>query len=638
RYAVEAEKRKRPEGSAQFQDLETSTSDRLRHLIDDVWADHAALDALPSPIKGGDHIKLLVVGAGMSGIVMAVRLIQAGFSVDQIRIVETAGGIGGTWYWNRYPGLHCDIEAYIYLPLLEETGYVPTEKYASAVEIRNYLVQIAEKWGLTDKILFRTSVDGLRWDDSSNVWKVDLVTRRGPGGQTVEKFSVDVDFTFLASGVFPGPHAPKLSGLEAFGGEMMHTSRWDYNITGGSSETPFPEMVKLKGKRVGIIGTGASAVQAIPELAKYADELYVFQRTPSAVYVRGQKATDPVEWRESIAAKAGWQEERRQNFAMILSGSKLLKADSPNLVGDSWTRLKSLCGAFGSDSFEVVGLEQVPQHVERLLALDKDTSEQVRARVGEVVKDGKTAEALTPWFPAWCKRPTISDTYLQTFNSPHVHLIDNAKGVDGASTKGVVVDGKEYPVDVLILSTGYRSPFADSFNPARRVGVEIFGRGGRSITDKWNTQGASTLHGVGSNGFPNLFWIYPVQAGVTANFSYSIEVASRHIAYLVARGHERVGAGRQDVDKKRVLIEVSSAAEEEWSMRCVAGAACFAGILGCTPSWMTNEGDATHVGSPEEMMRRARASINSKGIIPYMRELEGWRDEGSMKGFEVSAP
>ncbi|KAL0070059.1 hypothetical protein AAF712_002956 [Marasmius tenuissimus] len=635
RYFIEAEKRKRPEGSAQFVDLVDSDSDRLRHLVDDPWADHAALDALPSPLKGGDRIEFLIVGAGMGGIVQAVSLIQAGFKAEQIRIVEVGGGIGGTWYWNRYPGLHCDVEAYIYLPLLEETGYVPSTKYVSAVEIRNYLVDIVRKWNLTDKISYRTNLEGLKWNEDTRSWKVDLVSGRGKDGQTRESFSVDADFAFITSGIFPRPHVPKLQGLHSFEGDMMHTSRWDYNITGGSPETPFPEMDKLKGKRVGILGTGATAVQVVPELAKYADELYVFQRTPSAVYERGQRPTDEKEWREKIAAKPGWHNERMENFALHVAQSPLLPADSENLVGDGWTNLKGYCALTGSDAFGDVGPTEVPQHIGKLMALDAPTSAKMRARIAEIVKDKETAEKLTPWYPAWCKRPTFSDIYLQAFNKPNVHLVDtDGKGVDSVTTKGVVANGKEYPVDVLILSTGYRSPTHGGGDPAKRLGVEIIGRGGRTISEKWSSQGVATLHGVVTGGIPNLFWIYPIQGGATANFAHCIVASGRHIAYIVAEGQKRTG--RESVHG--TVIDVTSAAEEAWSMQILGGAAHFAGTATCTPSYLTNEGEATRMpDSQEEMMKRARASPYSKGMVPYIRVMEAWRNEGSLSGIEVSA-
>ncbi|RYC59968.1 hypothetical protein CHU98_g6231, partial [Xylaria longipes] len=282
KYAVEAQKRVKAEGLSQFQELSQSNSDRLRHLVDDVWADHAALDAQPSPINPGDCPKFLIAGAGIGGIVAAVRLIQQGFTADQIRLVETAGGVGGTWYWNRYPGLHCDIESYIYMPLLEETGFMPSHKYASGVEIRHHLQNVVKKYQLEDKILFRTQVKSYTWNDEARHWKVDLATSRGPKGQEHVPLSVNAEFVFMTAGLLAKPQIPKIGGVgvEGFKGGMFHTSLWNYDITGGSSEEVYPELSKLAGKRVGIIGTGATAIQAVPCLAKYAKELYVFQRTP----------------------------------------------------------------------------------------------------------------------------------------------------------------------------------------------------------------------------------------------------------------------------------------------------------------------------------------------------------------------
>ena len=214
----------------------------------------------------------------------------------------------------------------------------------------------------------------------------------------------------------------------------------------------------------------------MPELAKYADELYVFQRTPSAVYERGQRPTDEAEWNQKIATHTGWQKERMENFALHLAHSPLLPPNAKNLVGDGWTQLKGYCAITGSDAFDNVAPTEIPQHIGKLMALDADTSAKVRARTANVVKDKETAEKLTPWYPAWCKRPTFSDLYLQAFNQPNVHLVDtDGKGVDSVTTKGVVANGKEYPVDILILSTGYRPPSYGGGDPAKRMGVEIVG-------------------------------------------------------------------------------------------------------------------------------------------------------------------
>ncbi|KAL2274240.1 hypothetical protein FJTKL_03587 [Diaporthe vaccinii] len=228
RYVTEAVRRKRADGMAQFQVLADSDDDRLRHLSDDPWADHAALDARPALISPGDRVKFLIMGAGIGGILNAVRLIQAGFSADQIRIVEIGGGIGGTWYWNRYPGLHCDVEAYIYMPLLEETGYMPSKKYAPAVEIRHHLEAVAKKFGLESQIVYRSRVDGLQWDESARAWNFDITASSGPKGQKKTTIRAQAEFVSLAVGLFPHPQYPQIPGLSSFKGDMF--PRWPYTI------------------------------------------------------------------------------------------------------------------------------------------------------------------------------------------------------------------------------------------------------------------------------------------------------------------------------------------------------------------------------------------------------------------------
>jgi cation diffusion facilitator CzcD-associated flavoprotein CzcO len=392
----------------------------------------------------------------------------------------------------RYPGLHCDVEAYIYLPLLEETGYIPPKKYVSGVEIRAYLEDLAHKFGLEDKILYRTQIDGLQWDDKIHAWKADMTSGRGSGGQEKSTVWMNAEFVFLATGVFPRPQVPKLPGLVGFEGAMFHTARWDYKVTGGSSDTAFPELDKLRGKRVGIIGTGATAIQIVPEVAKYAKELFVFQRTPSQVNPRDQQDTDPSEFRENIAGKAGWQKARMENFAEhVALGSP---DDHEDLVADGFSKLSSWCAIVGSSAFGTVTSENAAEHIGRLVSMDAQHSAQTRARVSKIVKDKETAEKLTPWYPSWCKRPTFSDFFLQAFNQENVHLVDtDGRGVDSATAQGLVVGGKEYPLDVLILSTGYRSPAIGAGDPAAKIGIDIVGRGGRSLTEKWTAQGPTTL-------------------------------------------------------------------------------------------------------------------------------------------------
>lgn len=637
KYAEEAQKRVKPEGLAQFQQLSNSSSDRLRHLADDIWADHVALDAQTPPLRDSDELKILIAGAGVSGILTAVRLIQQGFTADQIRLVETAGGVGGTWYWNRYPGLHCDVESYIYMPVLEESGFMPSHKYASGVEIRNHLKEVVKKYKLEDKILFRAKVNKAEWDDEARHWKVDLSTWRGPTGKEEGSLSVTAEFVWMTAGLLSKPQVPKTGGVgfEGFKGELFHTSLWDYNVTGGSSEEAFPELPKLAGKRVGIIGTGATAIQVVPILAKYAKELHVFQRTPSAVFARGQKPTDPKEW-ATIANQPGWYDVRNLNFSQCMAACR--PEGAPNLVDDQWSSQPAYRALTGDPEFASVAPDQVPEVIGKFLALDAPNAARVRQRVKDIVKDPKTAEKLTPWYPVWCKRPTFSDTYLQAFNNPNVHLIDtDGKGVEGVTPNGITAEGTEYPLDVIILSTGYISPSTDGGDPSVRAGMKVLGRGGRDMSEKFATEGIATLYGVASNGFPNLFWLGVAQSVINANHCYVLDTLARVSAYMAGAGHAQVGDGSKT--QRRVVVEVDAAAEQAWAMRILQGAARFATLSVCTPSYVTGEmGPATGppAGSQEDLMKAARRSPWSAGMPAFLALWQKWRDEGKLEGLTAT--
>ncbi|KAH3976411.1 hypothetical protein HBH52_117930 [Parastagonospora nodorum] len=629
KYFTEAAKRLKKEGTDQFEELHFSTNERLRSLAGDPWADHAALDRLPLPVRDGGSIKFLITGTGFGGIIMAIKLVQAGFTAEQIVLVEAGGGVGGTWYWNRYPGLHCDVESYCYMPFLEETGYMPKQKYSSGVEIRRYMEYLVEHFGLKDRIIFRSQVRKLQWDGSSRNWQTTIKLGRGPDGQEEKTLSIQADFVTLASGLFPYPQVPRVPGLADFKGQMFHTSRWDYGITGGSYGTTFPEMEKLKGLRVGVIGTGATAIQIIPLLAKYAQELYIFQRTPSHVHTRGQKDTDPKEWREKIAAKPGWQKERVENLAERLAGHTEV-----DLVNDNWSRLNAYLALIGSKRFGKIAPEKAKGHIDRMLLLDSEQSKKARARIPAVVKDGQTAEKLTAWYPTWCKRPTFSDVYLETFNNENVHLIDtDGKGIQRVTPNGIVANGQEYPVDILILSTGYRSPQAGG-DPGSRTDIEVIGRDDQKLSEKWEKDGVCTLHGVCSNGFPNFFWQSASQAGATANYSHIIDVMSEHIAGIIAQGHER----RTDKSQK-VVIETSKAAEDEWGMRIAQDAAVFSAVSICTPGYMNLEGEAFKMPDANDhvaMIKKAKAAVWWAGLVDFTRMIEEWRSTGDLNGLQVT--
>ncbi|KAI0868553.1 hypothetical protein GGS24DRAFT_481969 [Hypoxylon argillaceum] len=638
KYAEEAQKRVKAEGLSQFLELSQSDSDRLRHLADDIWADHAALDAQPPPLNPGDSPKFLIAGAGVGGILAAVRLIEQGFTADQIRLVETAGGVGGTWYWNRYPGLHCDVESYIYMSLVEEMGFMPSHKYASGAEIRKHLEEVVKKYQLEDKVLFRAKVDKAEWNEDAHHYKVDLTTWRGPKGQDKASLSVNAEFVFLTAGVLEKPQIPKVGGVgfAGFKGDIFHTSRWMYDVTGGSSSEAFPELSKLAGKRVGIIGTGATAIQVVPCLAKYAKEVYVFQRTPSAVFPRGQKPTDPAAW-AAIADGPGWFDRRNLNFVQAMS--KCLPPGAPDLVDDAWSRQPAYRALTADPEFAHTAPEQVPEVIGKFLALDAPNMARLRQRVADVVTDPDTAAKLTPWYPAWCKRPTFSDTYLQTFNEPHVHLVDtDGKGLDSISEAGVVAAGKEYALDVLVLSTGYRSPAIGAGDPSLRAGLKAFGRGGRDLSEKFETEGVQTLYGIATHGFPNLFWLGIAQSAISPNHSYVLDTLARISAYVIGASHRRVGDGT--TAQGRVEVEVDEAAEQAWTMRILQGAARFATLTVCTPSYISAEMGPGSMGqgmSQAELVKGAKRSPWSAGMAAFLELWDKWRDEGTLEGITASA-
>lgn len=350
--------------------------------------------------------------------------------------------------------------------------------------------------------------------------------------------------------------------------------------------------------------------------------------------VRNQHSTDPTEWRERIASKPGWQKHRMENQADHIA--KCAPDDHENLVNDGLTNHKTFCAVTGGEFFGTVTPDNAAAHVATILAMDEEISARVRARVADVVQDEATAAKLTPWYPTWCKRPTFSDTYLQTFNAPHVHLVDTSdtKGVQSVTPTGVVAggEGTEYPLDILILSTGYRSPGVGAGNPAVRIGIDILGRGGRSLTAKWDAQGCTTLHACAAHGFPNLFWMGPAGAGATRNYSQINDVLSRHVAHIVATAHARAGGW----DKEGVVVEVTVEAEEAYSEKVAEGAAYFSGLATCTPSYITNEDEVfSKERTPEQRKMGGRGAPWHTGMVSWIRHLEAWQD-GRLEGYEVS--
>ncbi|EXL65307.1 hypothetical protein FOPG_18459 [Fusarium oxysporum f. sp. conglutinans race 2 54008] len=568
KYAAEAAKRHRPEGLAQFVTLQDSSTERLCSLTEDLWIDHDALNATDPALEDGATYKFLILGAGYGGLLHAVRLIQAGLAdcINGIRLVDTAGGFGGAWYWNRYPGLHCDVESYSYMPLLEETGYMPKKKYDSGTELRAHAERIADMWHLRDKTLFRANIKTAQWDAATKLWGIEIEEqRRSRHGTDLSHITVYARYFLITGGIHTRPQVPRLPGLESFTGPMFHTARWDYSITGGSPDDP--KLTGLQGKRVGILGTGATAVQVVPHLAQWASELYVFQRTPSAIHELGQKETDQRKWTTKIAKCEGWQMERMVNFNRFPSNGAQSYVTADNIVNDSWSKMPAFSALIGGPAWGVVeptgkGIEE---HINKLHQLDRPRSEAAHAHVDTIVKDASTADKLKAWYPVWCKRPAFSDSYLQVFNQSHVHLVDtNGKGVSSVTKDGLVSEGHEYQLDVLVLSTGYRTPVYANGCPATRAGIKVFGRDGLSLDKKWLDQGVATLHGMYTHGFPNLFFVGHAQSGAAANFVMVLDVMARHIAYVIKQAQLRVGTSSPDV-----VIEVERDAEERWTGECM---------------------------------------------------------------------
>jgi len=311
RYGEEASKRIRKDGLQQY--IDPSQTEQYRHFLDDPWI--AAGTPINEVVPNGGHARFLIFGAGFGGILFAVKLIQAGFSVEDILIVDPAGGFGGTWYWSRYPGLMCDVESYIYMPLLEDTQYIPKRKYASGEELREYCEAICKKYDLHRRVMFQCAGKTVDWDDRKKEWvaQIALKSKGGPTGQT----TIHADFVFFASGVLNNAKLPNVQGFGSFPGKQFHSARWDYSYTGGTQEKP--DLANLQDKKVAFIGTGATAVQAVPHVAIWAKELFIFQRTPSSVDVRDNKDTDLSTWESEVATRKGWWKERNINFVSFVN-------------------------------------------------------------------------------------------------------------------------------------------------------------------------------------------------------------------------------------------------------------------------------------------------------------------------------
>ena len=584
KYLEERDKRLKTEGNEQY----VQVKDKFAHYLEDPYT------PLTPRAPKTDHVTFAFIGGGFSGLVTGARVREAG--IDSVRIIEKGGNFGGTWYWNRYPGAQCDTASMVYMPLLEETGHMPSEKYAHAPEILEQCIRIANKFDLYKDALFHTEVTEIEWDEANSSWIIS--TNRG------DRFTAQ--FLGMGTGPLHVPKLPGIPGIESFKGHSFHTSRWDYAYTGGDPKGALME--KLRDKRVAIIGTGATSVQCVPHLAKACKALYVCQRTPSSVDIRDNQPIDPT-WFEEIATP-GWQQRWLENFTANQAGG----AASEDLVKDGWTDLSR---RIRTKIFELPPEERTPMNMLKAYEdSDYEKMEEIRTRAESIVQDKETAEKLKAWYRQLCKRPCFHDQYLQAFNEPSTKLVDtDGRGVERITEKGVVVAGKEYEVDCIIYASGFEvgTPFE------RRAGFNPKGRGGVRLSEYW-TNGMRTKHGTHVHGFPNLFIVQPTQgANLISNVPHNLTESGKTIAMIV----------KHALDTGSKQVEVTKESEDAWISLLLSGPGLMLGSQDCTPGYYNNEGKDPgpaakyHVGYPG-------------GASAYFLYLDKWRRSGKFDGLAFS--
>jgi cyclohexanone monooxygenase len=480
------------------------------------------------------------------------------------------------------------------MPLLEETGHMPSEKYAHQPEILEHCQRIGKHFGLYDDALFHTEVEDLVWDGARSLWVIR--TNRGD--------EMTAQFVAMGTGPLHVPKLPGIPGITTFTGHSFHTSRWDYAYTGGDpSGAP---LERLADTRVAIIGTGATAVQCVPHLARACKELYVFQRTPSSVDVRNNQPTDPAWFAEM--ATPGWQQRWLENFTANQTGGMT----DEDLVMDGWTdlsrRIRSKIMALPREGLTPARM------MEAFEDSDFEKMEEIRARIDSVVEDQETAQRLKAWYRQLCKRPCFHDEYLDAFNEPGTFLVDtDGKGVDRITETGVVAGGREYEVDCIIYASG----FEVGTEHHERAGYDMTGRNGVKLSEHW-AGGMRSKHGIHVHGFPNAFIVQPTQgANLISNVPHNLTESGRTIAMVI----------RHALDGGFAEVEVTREAEDAWIELLLSGAGRMLGSPDCTPGYYNNEG--------QDPGPRARLNVgHPQGAMAYFSYLDEWRNAGTFEGLD----
>ncbi|MFJ1532246.1 flavin-containing monooxygenase [Streptomyces mirabilis] len=588
KYLLERDKRLRGEGQKQYLEAEGE--------FEEYYEADPYTPVVPRPPISQD-IDVAILGGGLSGLITAARVKQAG--VTGFRVIELGGDFGGAWYWNRYPGIQCDTDCYCYLPMLEEVGYIPKQKYSFGDEVFEHCQRIGKHFGLYEHAIFSTLIRSMEWDESIRRWRIG--TNRGD--------DIRARFVVMCQGPFNRPKLPGIPGIRDFRGHTFHTARWDYAYTGGDMSGGLD---KLADKRVAVIGTGASGIQVVPHLARSARHLYVFQRTPSYIDERGDVPTDP-EWVKTL--EPGWQKERQRNFHT--AAFEAFAPGQPDLVCDGWTEVSRNLAAHLDATDGWAALADPEKFMELREIQDYRAMQRLRDRVDTVVEDERTARALKPYYRFLCKRPCFNDAYLPTFNRPNVTLVDvsDTKGVERITENGILAHGVEHEVDCVIFASG----FEITTDLDRRLGIRPFaGRDGLSLYDHW-AKGYRTLHGVMSHGFPNQFFTGFLQGGVTASTTAMFEQQARHIAYII----------KETVARCASTVEPSEEAQDQWCATVRETAVDNTNFQReCTPGYYNNEGEQqirSHLGEPYW-----------PGFYALEDLLQAWRDTGEMRGLVLN--